>query len=60
MSSSRSGVMLLHEWHVEVRKRVRRRVLVEEADWRRVWKSAVRRIDGWTRFLSRLSGEVEN
>ena len=35
-------------------------MLLEEADCRRVWKSVVRRIDGWTRFLSKLDNVVEN
>lgn len=60
MMFSRIGVMLLQEWHVEVRKSVRRRVFVDEADWRSVWKSAGRRIDGWTRFLSERDELVEN
>lgn len=44
------GVTVPQEVQVDVLKRVSRRVFEVAEDWRRVWKSAGRRIDGWTRF----------
>jgi len=46
ITDSRRGVIELQEWHVTVLKRTSSRVLVEDADWRRVWKSAGRRMEG--------------
>lgn len=44
------GVTVPQEVQVDVLKRVRSSVLDVAEDCSRVWKSAGRRIDGWTRF----------
>lgn len=56
---SMRGVTVLQEVQVEVLNKVSNKLLEEDEDCSRVWKSAGRRIDGWMRFEIRRVEDVE-
>lgn len=60
MMDSMRGVTVLQDVQVEVLNRVKNRVFVEDEDWRRVWKSAGRLIEGCTRFETKRDEDDEN